>query len=74
MALPTKQEIFDLFVSFTAVQTPGREPGKKWSYTNPSFEVQQIMLTRIGGNEKLLTYYTSLRDRDRGLAPPPRPK
>ncbi len=73
MALPTKQEIFDLFYEVKEVQNGGRDKKKKMAHRNPSFEAKTTMIQLINGDEKLLEYYNNLLNRDAKKGIPPRP-
>ena len=73
MTTPTKGQIFDLFYELAQVNRPGGTSKTRMVGRTVTCEEQEAMKKRIDGDIILTNYYTRLYNRDKNLAPPPRP-
>ena len=69
-----KTKIFDTFYKpILTTRAGGGMPKKKMRRITPTYKQMLCMELKIKTNNRLLAYYTKLKNRDPKLAPPPRP-
>ena len=69
-----KTTIFDTFYKpILTTRAGGGMPKKKMRRITPTYEQMLCMELQIKTNNRLLAYYTKLKNRDPKIAPPPRP-
>ena len=70
----TKGDIFDLFYQLQTVsRAGGGTQKKKISAVTVSNEKLSTMQKELADDPMLLSYFIKLRDRNKSIAPPPRP-